>query len=698
MARSDRSSSRARVGNDDRRSVSGRTGYAAKLAAALLLVPMSLFVRAEVEAEPGPSSGEPQLIKRPKPERAAGTISKQAARTAEDAEQERLARVLRRSAWIGVPGGSSLRKADDHEALVDAAIALLNSTTVELPRGGYHDVSMSALFSPAREITFSGGDSDATKPKTVRITRLYIDLRNVFGPGSILAEIDGKYRGFSKHSLEKWVAFRREYDRVTFRRPRPIVPAVGEWSKPVNGLQARLAVENWRDPMIGVFLELKNSADLLNTMLVPINADRIDFQLRNPEGELVPAPGFPRSGPVVTLKDFQLPYDSSLRFNLSVSTVGMSLNSNAMIALRSHVWVIPAGDFGRYELSGSFKVPRERGQNQTTWHGELQIPPVAVEPASRERVPDTNVLRHYAIGRADRPTALKMLATMFAKEDDVRFEAAEVRNQIRVTASESRYVFIDEVVQALGNGSTSHELEAKRVWLRSYQFERNHFTFVRVQHSSARQRGVRRGARWATDYPDADIGLSARLSQWTSLDVDLEGKVFKLTDKQLGSHPFIYMSEPGSLSFTDAEVVALREYLTNGGFLMADDFWGEAEWLNLKTELKRVFPELDTVDLPLSHPVFHGVFDMKEKPQVCSIAVALTGRAKGLTWERADGKEVHYRGLVDKNGRLMAVLCHNTDLADGWERQDADAWYAQEFSEKRAFPMGINIVFHALTN
>ena len=204
--------------------------------------------------------------------------------------------------------------------------------------------------------------------------------------------------------------------------------------------------------------------------------------------------------------------------------------------------------------------------------------------------------------------------------------------------------------------------------------------------------------RWATDYPDADLAFSARLAKWTSLNVDPKGKVLNLTDEELKSHPFVYLAEPGLLMLTEEEVTALRSYLTSGGFLMMDDFWGEAEWLNVKTQMERVFPDLKPVDLPLTHELFLSVFPLTEKPQVCSVAMALHGREQGITWERPDGKQVHYWGLTDpKSGRLMAVLCHNTDLADGWERGKHSAWYAEEFSEKRAWPMGINIVFHALT-
>ena len=137
---------------------------------------------------------------------------------------------------------------------------------------------------------------------------------------------------------------------------------------------------------------------------------------------------------------------------------------------------------------------------------------------------------------------------------------------------------------------------------------------------------------------------------------------------------------------------------------MADDFWGEAEWRNLYREIKRVFPEdkYEPKELPLDHPIFNCVFDMKEKPQVPNVNLGIAsltpGPYFGVTWERPDAKEVHFRGMFDDKGRLMAIFCHNTDLGDGWECEGENQNYFRAFSLKKAFPMGINIVVYALSH
>ena len=230
-------------------------------------------------------------------------------------------------------------------------------------------------------------------------------------------------------------------------------------------------------------------------------------------------------------------------------------------------------------------------------------------------------------------------------------------------------------------------------WKLDNRFKHDCFTFVRLKYNSYRGWG-----RWATDYPDSDLNFSYRLQQLTSMKVDPNGKIVEITDPQLFDYPWVYMIEPGGLQFTEEEATTLRRYLFNGGFMMVDDFWGEDEWYNFYTQIKRVFPDREPMALPPDHPIFHCVYSLPEKPQIPSIGIAQRGRFSGITYERPDAKEVHYKGIFDDEGRMMVIICHNTDLGDGWEREGEDPWYFKEFSEKKAYPLGINIVFYAMTH
>jgi Domain of unknown function (DUF4159) len=234
-------------------------------------------------------------------------------------------------------------------------------------------------------------------------------------------------------------------------------------------------------------------------------------------------------------------------------------------------------------------------------------------------------------------------------------------------------------------------------WRVDERFPRDVFTFVRVEYDSYGGRGRWSGGDCWTDWPDSDLNFPYRLQQLTSLKVNPQPISLRLTDERLFDYPFLYMIEPGALYFSDEEVKALRRYLLNGGFLMVDDFWGDDEWENFYSQIKRVFPEYEPRELPVEHEIFRCVYRLKEKPQVPSIHSWERG---GDSWERGRGDthEVHFKALFDDKGRMMAIICHNTDLGDGWEREGESPEYFREFSEKKSYPMGINIVTYAMTH
>ena len=153
------------------------------------------------------------------------------------------------------------------------------------------------------------------------------------------------------------------------------------------------------------------------------------------------------------------------------------------------------------------------------------------------------------------------------------------------------------------------------------------------------------------------------------------------------------------MDLTQEEIKGARKYLDNGGFMLIDDFWGNNAWENLKHNFNRIYPDRKWENLDVSHPIFHIVYNFDEKPQVPAINVAINGRAEGITWEFGEeGRQVIYQAMFDDDGRMIALACHNTDLGDGWEREGESAWYFKEFSEKKAFPMGVNIVTYILTH
>ena len=238
-------------------------------------------------------------------------------------------------------------------------------------------------------------------------------------------------------------------------------------------------------------------------------------------------------------------------------------------------------------------------------------------------------------------------------------------------------------------------------WSNPAGFEKDVFTFARVRYTRGRGNFYRRrGSGWGTDMPDSDLNLSYRLQQMTSLRADPDGRVLDLTDPDLANYPWIYLVEPGGMYLSEQEATALRKYLLNGGFLMFDDFWGDAAWLNVEREMKKVFPERGFSELPLDHPLYNAVFPIKSKGQVPNYGTGEMSQYTGVTWEDHDGdtQTVHHRVIADDKGRLMVFAAHNSDNGDGWEREGEYQYFFENFSEKIAYPLGINVVFYVMTH
>jgi hypothetical protein len=212
------------------------------------------------------------------------------------------------------------------------------------------------------------------------------------------------------------------------------------------------------------------------------------------------------------------------------------------------------------------------------------------------------------------------------------------------------------------------------------------------------------GTGWRTDYPDADINFSIRLSELTKTRVSQRADgvpnhlVLPLTDDLLFKCPYLHMEDVGTVRFTDAEVLRLREYLLKGGFLWVDDFWGSFAWQNWSTEIARVLPppEYTIADITRDHVLYRTMFVIDKFPQIPSINH--WGRTGGETSERGfDSAEVNVRGISDKRGRLMVLMTHNTDISDAWEREASDPRFFYLFSPN-GYAVGINVLMYAMTH
>lgn len=140
-------------------------------------------------------------------------------------------------------------------------------------------------------------------------------------------------------------------------------------------------------------------------------------------------------------------------------------------------------------------------------------------------------------------------------------------------------------------------------------------------------------------------------------------------------YPYIYMTGHGNVIFNEKEAANLRKYLLAGGFLHIDDNYGMDKFIRL--ELKKVFPELELVELPYDHPVYHQKYQF----------------AKGLPKiHEHDGKPAQGLGLLYE-GRLILFYSYESDLGNGWE--DQRIHNDPEAKRLEALKMGANLLAYA---
>ncbi|MEP7314654.1 MAG: DUF4159 domain-containing protein [Pseudomonadota bacterium] len=197
---------------------------------------------------------------------------------------------------------------------------------------------------------------------------------------------------------------------------------------------------------------------------------------------------------------------------------------------------------------------------------------------------------------------------------------------------------------------------------------------------------------WTDDYPRGDRALIQMIRRNTRINVRSVEQPVSLDDgDDIFYWPFLVAGLAQSWQLTDKQAATLREYLSRGGFLFCDSFFGENNWQSFAESLKRVFPDREIRDLTDDEVVFHAAFDLHHMTQVSipHISQAFGGRF-GL------GGTPHWRGVFDDGGRLMVLIAHNNDVGDGWQWADDPRYPADEAN--RALRIGSNVAVYALTH
>ena len=185
------------------------------------------------------------------------------------------------------------------------------------------------------------------------------------------------------------------------------------------------------------------------------------------------------------------------------------------------------------------------------------------------------------------------------------------------------------------------------------------------------------GGDWYAN-PSSLPNLLAAIAERTTLQVEREEARVRLTDDALWDYPMLHVTGHGTIRLSDAEIERLREYLARGGFLHVDDNYGLDE--SFRREIARVFPDRPLVDVPLTHPIYHLVYEMPQGiPKV----------------HEHDGKAPRGYGIF-LGDRLAVFYSHESDLGNGWE--DVGTYADPPALHEAALRMGVNLFVYAITS
>jgi len=161
-----------------------------------------------------------------------------------------------------------------------------------------------------------------------------------------------------------------------------------------------------------------------------------------------------------------------------------------------------------------------------------------------------------------------------------------------------------------------------------------------------------------------------------STNIDKDVPYIEVGNPEIINFPFVHMTGHGNVVFSASDASNLRNYLLGGGFLHISDNFGMDKFV--RKEMKKVFPELDFIELPFSHPIYHQTFDFSNGLPKIHEHDKKAPQGFGLLWE----------------GRLVCFYDYECDLGDGWE--DFEVHKDSDEARTKALKMGANILQYVL--
>lgn len=172
--------------------------------------------------------------------------------------------------------------------------------------------------------------------------------------------------------------------------------------------------------------------------------------------------------------------------------------------------------------------------------------------------------------------------------------------------------------------------------------------------------------------------LIAFCNKELGMSLNTEEEIAEVGSPDLFDYPYLYMTGHGNVVFSSDEAQNLRNYLIGGGFLHIDDNYGLDKFVRI--ELKKVFPELELIEVPFTHSIYHQKFNFPNGlPKI----------------HEHDGKPAQGLGLFYE-GRLLVFYSYECDLGNGWE--DPHIHNDPEEKRQQALKMGANILAYCFTS
>jgi Domain of unknown function (DUF4159) len=223
---------------------------------------------------------------------------------------------------------------------------------------------------------------------------------------------------------------------------------------------------------------------------------------------------------------------------------------------------------------------------------------------------------------------------------------------------------------------------------RSTPTQAGEFHFARMIYTDMAGRHRWGGGWWQQDWPRAEMHLLQSVPRLTRVNIGDPVSV-SLTDDALFDLPWLYATQVGYWDLSDAECARLREYLLRGGFLMADDAWGEDERAVFDETMARVFPDRPIVPIGKTDSVLHVVFSIDQFTQIPGLRHVEWGNLASLP-------PPQWRGIYDDDGRLMVAMNYNQDVGDSWEEADTPDY--PEPMTALGYRFAINYIVYAMTH